>query len=94
MGFASKEISGLFKVLIYGILGLVVVYLFLNLLPYVVLIGLVSWFGYKMFKTVKKWTTKNDTVINNKSNMDYSTMDSAEEYTNGEIIDVDYKEVK
>ena len=96
MGFASKEIGGLFKIAIYGIIGLIVGYLILNLLPVILLIALVSWGGYKLIKAVKASTSKKSGIYNNKSKADFTTvdMDNTEEYTNGQIIDVDYTEVK
>ena len=95
MGFASKEIGGLFKVVIYGIMGLLVGYLILNLLPVILLIAVVIWGGYKVIKAVKASTMKKSGVYS-KSKEAFTTvdMDSTEEYTNGQIIDVDYTEVK
>ena len=94
MDFELKEIKGLFKIVLFGILGLVLLYAFLNFLPFILLIALVVWSGYKLIRYVKTCKNKNSPITNTVNNADYSTMESEEKYTNGQIIDVDYEEVK
>ncbi|HEY5561755.1 MAG TPA: hypothetical protein VIK72_08390 [Clostridiaceae bacterium] len=94
MSFASKEIRGLFKIILFGIVGLVLVYLFLQLLPLILLVGAASWLGYKIIKAVRARASKKNAFINNVNNEDYSSVERKEAYPNAQIIDVDYEEVK
>ena len=91
MSFASKEIRGFFKIIIFGIIAFGLIYLFFYLLPYVLLIGVVSWFGYKIIKAIKGRQTKQNPFINDIDNI---SIERKEPYTNGKIIDVDYEEIK
>lgn len=90
MSFEFKGINGLSKVVLLGIVGLALVFIFLNFLPFILLIALVCWSINKIVKSIKVFKGKSSTI----TNVDYNTPDSKESYSNGQIIDVDYEEVK
>ena len=87
MDFIIKRFYGVIAFVFYGVLILGVMYLFINLLPFVLAIGLVTWMVFKGYKILKSFSSKKENVIT-------SMNDKEEEYTNGQIIDVEYKDVK
>jgi len=87
MDFILKRFHGVIAFVFYGVIILGVMYLFINLLPFVLTIGLATWIVFKGYKILKSFSTKKENVIT-------PINDKEEEYTNGQIIDVEYKEVK
>lgn len=90
MDFVNKNFSGIFKIAI----GIIVFVLFIRILPWVALIGLVFWACRKMIKKFKNWKNqkdikaeafeRNSTIYDEKDEFDLSEK---------KIVDVDYKEI-
>ena len=81
-----------FKSILWTVLGIVVfiaiIKFFIFLLPFIIVIGIV---GYIVFKCNKKRENESYNYYNNNQNSyEESNIDDSD---NGEIIDVDYKEV-
>jgi len=93
MDFIVKRFNSLFGIAISIILILGVMYLFLSALPYVLVIGLITWLVFKVVKIVKSFRNKKESVINSMNNAQDNSAVNSEEYTTGEIIDVEYKEL-
>ncbi|AKN30736.1 hypothetical protein Ccar_07760 [Clostridium carboxidivorans P7] len=90
MDFVNKNFSGMFKIAI----GIIVFVLFIRILPWVALIGLVLWAFSKVIKKIKSW--KNQKNIKEETFERNSTIyDEKDEFDLSEkkIVDVDYKEV-
>ena len=93
MDFIVKRFNSLFGIAISIILILGVMYLFVSALPYVLVIGLITWLVFKVVKIVKSFRNKKESVINSMNNAQDNSAVNSEEYTTGEIIDVEYKEL-
>ena len=93
MDFIVKRFNSLFGIAISIILILGVMYLFLSALPYVLVIGLITWLVFKVVKVLKSFRNKKESVINSMNNAQDNSAVNSEEYTTGEIIDVEYKEL-
>ena len=86
-----------FKSILWTVLGIVVfiaiIKFFIFLLPFIIVIGIV---GYIVFKCTKAFNNKKrenesyNYYNNNQNSYEESNIDDSD---NGEIIDVDYKEV-
>ena len=92
--------NGNIKNYIYIIGALCMVFLlgkiFLYIFPWILVIGLITYMIMKIIGFVKmKKQQKNQSNFhfNNRSNNVYTDKASTDDYTNGEIIDVDYEEV-
>lgn len=92
--------NGQIKKYIYIIGTICIVFLvgkvFLNILPYLILFGLVTYVvtkivGFIKVKKEKKDSNKFD-LKNSDENVD-NYKDSTDDYISGEVIDVDYEEV-
>ena len=92
--------NGQIKKYIYIIGTICIVFLvgkvFLNILPYLILFGLVTYVvtkivGFIKIKKEKKDSNKFD--LNNRDENVDNYKDSTDDYINGEVIDVDYEEV-
>lgn len=90
--------SGDIKKYIYIIGGIVVLFLvgtiLLKLLPWLLLIGLISYIGVKIAGFIKRKKAKK--ASNNFSDSDdyQSYKVETDDYTTGEIIDVEYEEIE
>ena len=93
--------NGQIKKYIYIIGTICIVFLlgsiFVRIFPYLILLGLVTYgvmkiVGFVKGKKQQKDSNKGD--FNNKNHNDIdSYKDSTDEYTSGEVIDVDYEEI-
>ena len=93
MDFMVKRFNSLFGIAISIIVILGVMYLFVSALPYVLVIGLITWLVFKVVKIFKSFSNKKESVINSMNNAQADSAVNSEEYTTGEIIDVEYKEL-
>ena len=93
MDFIVKRFNSLFGIAISIIVILGVMYLFVSALPYVLVIGLITWLVFKVVKIFKSFSNKKESVINSMNNAQDNSAVNSEEYTTGEIIDVEYKEL-
>lgn len=92
--------NGQIKKYIYIIGTICIVFLlgkvFINILPYLVLFGLVTYVVMKIMGFIKVKKEKKDSnkfdLKNKDDNVD-SYKDSTDDYVSGEVIDVDYEEV-
>jgi uncharacterized membrane protein len=90
MDFVNKNFSGVFKIIV----GVIVFLLFIKVVPWIALGGLVIWAITKIIKHFKRWKQgngfkKEEVKINN------TVYDEKDEFDFSEkkIVDVDYKEV-
>lgn len=91
-GQIKKYIYIIGTICIVFILGKV----FLNILPYLVLFGMVTYVVMKIVGFVKGKKEQKDSNkfdFNNKDDNVDDYKDSIDDYTSGEVIDVDYEEV-
>ncbi|WP_297416743.1 hypothetical protein [Clostridium sp.] len=89
--------SGDIKKYIYIIGGICIVFIvgsvILRLLPWLLLIGLISYVGVKIAGFIKDKKAKKGSDNYNNSN-DYQSYEiETDDYTNGEIIDVEYEDI-
>lgn len=92
--------NGQIKKYIYIIGTICIVFLvgkvFLNILPYLVLIGVVTYVVMKIVGFIKVKKEKKDSnkfdLKNSDDNVD-NYKDSTDDYISGEVIDVDYEEI-
>lgn len=90
MDFVNKNFSGVFKIII----GVIIFVLFIRVLPWIALVGLVIWAITKIVKYFKNWkhgnrfkkeeVEINSTIYDGKDNFDLSEK---------KIVDVEYKDV-
>jgi len=93
--------NGQIKKYIYMIGTICIIFLlgsiFVRILPYLILLGLVAYGVMKIVgfaKEKKQQKDSNRVDFNNKNHSDIdSYKDSTDEYTSGEVIDVDYEEI-
>ncbi|MFW2487172.1 hypothetical protein ACN077_01225 [Clostridium chromiireducens] len=89
--------SGDIKKYIYIIGGIGIVFIvgtiILNLLPWLLLIGLISYIGVKIAGFIKKKKSKKASNNFNDSDDYQSYKIETDDYTTGEIIDVEYEDV-
>ena len=70
------------------------VVIFFKILPWILLIGLVVYIITKIMRFIKGKREKNDSSKFTASNDNKDTYDiSSDDYTNGEVIDVEYEDV-
>jgi len=70
------------------------VVIFFKILPWILLIGLVVYIITKIVRFIKGKREKNDSSKFTTSNDNKDTYDiSSDDYTNGEVIDVEYEDV-
>lgn len=88
-----------FKRVIYSIVTVSIIFLvatlFIKILPWLLLVGLIAYFLIKVISFIKGKKSQKDKEESNSDNRFYDQEDSynqAEDFT-GEIIDVDYEEV-
>ena len=94
MDFIMKRFNGLLGIAISAIIIFGVIYLFINILPFVVVIGLVAWMFFKGLKILKSFNSKKESVFTSRDDAEVHSNVDSNEFTNGQIIDVEYKEVK
>ena len=68
--------------------------IFIRILPWLILIGVISYIIMKItgFIKVKKEQKNSNDIKNNYKNQDINK-ESTDDYTNGEIIDVEYEDI-
>ena len=68
--------------------------IFIRILPWLILIGVISYIIMKItgFIKVKKEQKNSNDIKNNYRNQDINK-ESTDDYTNGEIIDVEYEDI-
>ncbi|HEX9027237.1 MAG TPA: hypothetical protein VF839_12335 [Clostridium sp.] len=68
--------------------------IFIRILPWLILIGIITYIIMKIigFIKVKKEQKNSNDIKNNYRNQDINK-ESADDYTNGEIIDVEYEDI-
>lgn len=64
----------------------------INFLPYILLIGAIVWSINYGHKKIKKWNFKSEPKV--KSNKSSFNKSQREDFNNGNVIDVEYTEVK
>jgi len=69
--------------------------IFIRILPWLILIGIITYIIMKIigFIKVKKEQKNSNDIKNNYRNQDINK-ESADDYTNGEIIDVEYEDIE
>ncbi len=92
MDFVNKNFSGVFKIII----GVIVFMLFIKILPWIAVGGVLIWLLTKIIKKFKNWKhgngdkfEKEDVEINSTVYTEKDEFDLSEK----KIVDVDYKEV-
>jgi len=93
MDFIIKRFNGLFSFVIYAVIIVAVMYFFINILPYVLVIGLITWMVFKIIRILKSIMGKKESVITSMNDGQDPGNITSTEFTNGQIIDVDYKEL-
>ena len=94
MDFIIRRFNSLFGIVISAIIILGVIYLFINILPFVLIIGFITWILFKGLKILKSFNMKKESVITSMNDAEANGNFDSNEFTNGQIIDVEYKEVK
>lgn len=91
MDFVNRSFSGSVKIL----LSIFAVFIFIKILPLLVVVGFVSWIGFKGYKYFK---TKGKKKVGKRDNMDISESINNNEdpfdFTSKKIVDVEYEEIK
>ena len=94
MDFIIRRFNSLFGIVISAIIILGVIYLFINILPFVLIIGFITWILFKGLKILKSFNIKKEGVFTTRDEAEVYSNGDSNEFTNGQIIDVEYKEVK
>ncbi|MBC8059658.1 MAG: hypothetical protein H7Y18_03230 [Clostridiaceae bacterium] len=89
MDFIVRRFNSLLGIAFFTIIIVGVMYLFINILPFILIIGLIIWMFFKVTKILKSVNKKKDSVIVSMSDSNVNS----NEFTNGQIIDVEYKEL-
>lgn len=94
MDFLGGKFSDILNRVIFIIIAIVALLFILRIIPYAVLIGLAIFAFVKVRSYFTKATTNNKSQVFTKTK-DYTTAETeAADSLDGEIVDVDYKEVK
>lgn len=93
MDYITKSFRSMFGLLMYCAIALAVIFLFVNIFPTILLLGLIAFVGYRGFKTVKLWFKNKSGIVTSMNGDEVHSKDDSEEYFNGNIIDVEYKDV-
>ena len=92
MDFINKGLTSILNIMFYGALVILVIYLFFNIVP-ILLVGLViTWAVIKGFKKVKNWNSNRKTKVDD--NIEIINKFTSEDISNKEVIDVEYREVR
>ncbi|MFA9397283.1 MAG: hypothetical protein ACERKV_03340 [Clostridiaceae bacterium] len=83
--------SDILRSIIFFIVVIGLAFLFLNLLPYIIIIGIIIWVCFKLYKYFKIKDIGKKQNVNKKEA--FKKEDSFEEMKN-EAVDVDYTEIK
>ncbi|MBL4935706.1 hypothetical protein JK636_08040 [Clostridium sp. YIM B02515] len=91
MYFANKGISGFLVLALVIIIGITL----LNFLPFILLIAAVVIGVNYIIKAFKKWDNNRSKIFNTKAEKAKTVKsDFSQTYTSGNVIDVEYTEVK
>lgn len=96
MDFINKGFSSVFNIMLVVGIFFAVIFLFFNLLPFIIVAGLVIWAVVKSIKLLRKWTNNYKNMDNSKTYNNAETVKNNDEFdlSNHNVIDVDYIEVK
>jgi len=94
MDFINKRFSSVLSIIFYSVVVMVVIYFFIQILPFVLLALVIGWFSIKGVRTFKAWNNKRKNGGNIVSNVDIIEEDDSDDLSNKEVIDVDYTDVK
>lgn len=88
MNFNKREFYRFLIIVFYSFLVLTVIFLFISLLPVILLIGLIIW------QVAKIRRKKMERKFNSRSYNQFDSSDSLRDSSKEDVIDVEYKEVK
>jgi uncharacterized membrane protein len=86
MDYINRSFRSIFSVGMYALLVLAGIFLFMNLIPIIIVLGIIAWITFKVVKVFRNLKKEKNSVIT-------SMETNSEEFSNGEVIDVEYKEV-
>jgi hypothetical protein len=91
MDFVNRNFSGAFKIVI----AIMAVFVFIRILPPLLLLGFIAWAG---FKTVKYFKTRGKKKASKYEKMNVNTNindeDDPFDFTGKNVVDVEYEEIK
>ncbi|WP_034867823.1 hypothetical protein [Clostridium lundense] len=92
MDFVNKNFSNFFRTLIPIAIFFVLCYLFITLVPVIIIAGISIWLVSYLIKKIKLWKSN---IKWGKSKADVEIVDEIQgDFPQGEIIDVEFREVK
>ncbi|MCH5138214.1 hypothetical protein JMF89_13510 [Clostridiaceae bacterium UIB06] len=91
MEFVNRNISGVFKILI----AIIAVFVFVKILPLLVIGGVIVWAGFKGVKYFKNRENKKAGKFENiDTNESIDHNEDPFDFTGKSVVDVDYEEIK
>ena len=94
MDTINKRFSSMLSIIFYVAIVLVVIYFFVQLLPFILLLGILGWIGFKGVRIIKNWNSKRKNGGNIVNNADITEDNDLDDLSNKKVIDVDYTDVK
>jgi len=89
MDFINKGLSSILNVLFYGAIFFLVIYLLFSIVPIILVALAVIWAIIKIVKKITSWGSSKE-----EDNIEIIKNVTSEGLSNGEVIDVDYREVR
>ncbi|KZL91228.1 hypothetical protein [Clostridium magnum] len=91
MDFVNKNFSGTFKIII----AIAAMFVFIKILPLLLIVGLIAWTG---FKGVRYFKARAHKKVNKHEKMDVSTNIDGNgdpfDFTGKNVVDVEYEEIR
>ncbi|MBI6872531.1 hypothetical protein [Clostridium aciditolerans] len=91
MDFINRNLSGMFKTIII----IAAVLIFIRIVPWLIVVGIVGWGGIKLVKYIKSYknikTSKREKVDNKSKAYE---QENYYDFSNKNVVDVEYEEVK
>ena len=75
-------------------IALVAIFIFVNVIPYVIALGFIGFIVYKIYKAVKSWNINKSDQVTYINRDEVYSKEELEQTFNKNVIDVDFKEVK
>jgi hypothetical protein len=93
MDYVTKSFRNILGIFVSAAMVLLVFFLFVNILPVIFSLGLITYIVYKSYKVIKLWNKNRSGFVTPKGSDEFYNKEESEEFFNGEIIDVEYKEL-
>ena len=90
----TKGFHSIFGIVFYAAIILLVVFLFLSIVPIILILALMVWIGFKCSKIIKSWKIKKGSGVSSMDDIEMNNYSKTSDFSNDQVIDVEYKDVE